>query len=80
MPVSWVVILGSLFLTQVVRPFDLIHRDLWISLVLSVSGYKYYLVILDDGSHYMWIFLLRLKSDMSPHAFSFLCLGVHSVR
>jgi hypothetical protein len=28
--------------------FDLIHRDMWTSPVVSVSGYKYYLVILDD--------------------------------
>jgi len=28
-----------------------------------VSGFKYYLVILDDHSHYLWTFPLRLKSD-----------------
>jgi transposase InsO family protein len=28
-----------------------------------VSGHKYYLVILDDCSHYIWTFPLRLKSD-----------------
>jgi hypothetical protein len=33
------------------------------TLVLSVSGYKYYLVILDDCSYYLWTFPLRLKSD-----------------
>jgi hypothetical protein len=38
--------------TQVVQPFDLVHCDLWTSPVLSVSGYKYYLVILDDCTHY----------------------------
>jgi len=42
--------------------FDLIHCDLWTSPVASVSGYKYYLVILDDFSHYLWTFPLRLKS------------------
>jgi hypothetical protein len=30
------------------KPFDLIHCDLWTSPFLSVSGYKYYLVVLDD--------------------------------
>jgi hypothetical protein len=30
---------------------------------VSVSSYKYYLVILDDCSHYIWTFPLRLKSD-----------------
>jgi hypothetical protein len=45
------------------QAFDLIHCDLWTSPVLSLSGYKYYLVILDDFSHFLWIFPLRLKSD-----------------
>jgi hypothetical protein len=43
--------------------FDLVHCDLWTSPVLSLSGYKYYLVILDDFSHFLWTFPLRLKSD-----------------
>ena len=30
---------------------------------MSVSGYKYYLVILDDCPHYLWTFPLRLKSE-----------------
>jgi hypothetical protein len=30
------------------QSFDLVHCDLWSSPVLSISGYKYYLVILDD--------------------------------
>jgi hypothetical protein len=36
--------------------FDLIHCDTWTSPVVSVSGYKYYLVILDDHSHFVWTF------------------------
>jgi hypothetical protein len=43
--------------------FDLIHCDLWTSPVTSVSGYKYFLVILDDHTHYLWTFPLRLKSN-----------------
>jgi hypothetical protein len=31
--------------------------------VFSVSGYKYYLVILGDHSHYSWTFLLLHKSE-----------------
>ena len=30
---------------------------------MDFSGFKYYLVILDDRSHYLWTFPLRLKSD-----------------
>jgi hypothetical protein len=43
--------------------FDLIHCDLWTSPVASISGYKYYLVILDDCSHFVWTFPLKFKSD-----------------
>jgi hypothetical protein len=43
--------------------FDLIHCYLWTSPVVSISGYKYYLVILDDHSHFVWTFPLRVKSD-----------------
>jgi hypothetical protein len=40
--------------------FDLVHCDLWTSPAISVSRFKYYLVILDDFSHYSWTFPLRL--------------------
>jgi hypothetical protein len=43
--------------------FDLIHLDLWTSPVVSVLGSMYYLVILDDFTHYLWTFPLKLKSD-----------------
>jgi hypothetical protein len=43
--------------------FDLIYLDLWTSPVVSVSGSKYYLVIHDDFTHYLWTFPLKLKSD-----------------
>jgi hypothetical protein len=49
--------------SRVVQAFDLVHCDLWTSPVLSLSGYKYYLVILHDHSHFLWTFPLRLKSD-----------------
>jgi hypothetical protein len=35
---------------------------IWISRVLILSGYKYYMVILEDFSHFLWTFPLRLKS------------------
>jgi hypothetical protein len=34
------------------RIFDLVHCDLWTSPVISISGYKYYLVVVNDFSHY----------------------------
>jgi hypothetical protein len=43
--------------------FDLIHCDMWTSPIVSVSGHKYYLLIIDDCSHFVWTFHLRVKSD-----------------
>jgi hypothetical protein len=48
---------------RVAKAFDLIHLDLWTSLIVSVSGSMYYLVILDDFTHYLWTFPLKLKFD-----------------
>ena len=49
--------------SRATHQFDLIHCDLWTSPVASISGFKYYLVILDDCTHYLWTFPLRFKSD-----------------
>jgi hypothetical protein len=49
--------------TRADNNFDLIYCDLWTSLIVSISGYKYYLVILDDHSYFVWTFSLRIKSD-----------------
>jgi len=56
----------SISLSRAAKNFDLIHCDLWTSPVVSVSGFKYYLVILDDCSHFLWTFPLRAKSDTFP--------------
>jgi hypothetical protein len=58
--------------------FDLIHYDLWTSPIVSISGYKYYLVILDDHSHFVWTFPLHVKSDTFPLC-QFFCLCLHTV-
>jgi histone deacetylase 1/2 len=55
-----------------VEPFQLIHCDLWTSPVLSISGFKYYLVIVDDFSHFMWTFPLRHKSDTADTLIAFI--------
>ena len=39
------------------------HVDIWgFVAVPSIQGYKYFLPIVDDYSHYYWIFQLKLKS------------------
>jgi transposase InsO family protein len=45
-------------------PFQLVHSDVWTSPISSHSGYKYYVVFLDDYTHYIWTFPLRQKSDV----------------
>lgn len=47
-------------------PFQLVHSDVWTSPVYNHSGYKYYIVFLDDYTHYLWTFPLRQKSDVLP--------------
>ncbi|KAI3690613.1 hypothetical protein L2E82_48745 [Cichorium intybus] len=44
-------------------PFDIIHCDLWTSPVISKSGYKYYMVLIDNFTHYVWIYPLKYKSE-----------------
>ena len=45
--------------THTTRPFELIYCDLWTSSILSISGNKYFLVILDDFTHFLWTVPLR---------------------
>ncbi|KAK1601681.1 hypothetical protein QYE76_072049 [Lolium multiflorum] len=47
------------------RAYGRASRDVWTSPVPSNSGYNYYLVILDDYSHFVWTFPLRRKSDVA---------------
>lgn len=55
-------------------PFQLVHCDVWTSPIMSVSGCQYYLLLLDDYSHFAWTFPLKQKSDVFPtlrHFFTF---------
>jgi hypothetical protein len=58
---------------------DLIHCDLGTSLIVSISGYKYYLVILDDHSHFVCTFPLRVKFDTFSLCQFFLLMSPHSL-
>ncbi|KAI3722068.1 hypothetical protein L2E82_33093 [Cichorium intybus] len=46
------------------RVFELVHSDLWTSPITSLSGFKYYILFLDDFSHFLWVFPLRAKTDV----------------
>jgi hypothetical protein len=51
--------------------FKLFHCGLWTSPMESVSSYKYFLVILDDFTHYLWMFSLQQKSEVFPCCLTF---------
>jgi hypothetical protein len=59
--------------------FDLIHCDIWTLPIVSISSYKYYLVILNECSHFVWTFPLRLKSNTFTTLLIFLLLSPHSL-
>lgn len=44
--------------------FELVYSEVSTSPVTSISGIKYYVIFLDDYSHYVWIYPLRIKSDV----------------
>jgi hypothetical protein len=42
------------------RPLELLHMDLFGPVAyLSIGGSKYVLVIVDDFSHFTWVFFLQ---------------------
>ncbi|PKU67803.1 Retrovirus-related Pol polyprotein from transposon TNT 1-94 [Dendrobium catenatum] len=44
---------------------NLIHSDVWgPSSVISLQGFKYYVIFIDDFSRYCWLYPLRAKSDV----------------
>ncbi|GKV03333.1 hypothetical protein SLEP1_g15654 [Rubroshorea leprosula] len=46
------------------KPFELIHSDVWTSPTLSFSRIKYYLLFLDEYSHYFWVYPLSSKAQV----------------
>src|SRR6185312_14847505 len=49
--------------SHAMHAFDLVHCDLWTSPVPSISGYKYYLMVVDDFFITLGLFLLCAKSE-----------------
>jgi hypothetical protein len=49
---------------QVTAPFALVHSDLWgPAPVQSSTGFKYYVVFVDEFTKFTWVYLLKHKSD-----------------
>lgn len=47
------------------RPLQIVFSDVWSSPVHSFDGYKYYLLLVDHFSRFMWFFPLKLKSQVA---------------
>jgi hypothetical protein len=60
-------------------PFELVHCDVWTSPVGSISGFQYYLILLDDFTHFCWNFPLVCKSEVAAHITNF-CNCLHTVQ
>ena len=50
------------------RPLDLLHLDLMgRTRTESLSGKRYIMVVVDDFIRYIWVIILRSKSNASEH-------------
>jgi hypothetical protein len=47
-----------------ISPFVLIHSDVWICHVISISGMKYFVTFIDWYSHMTWVYLMRHKNEV----------------
>ncbi|KAM2234356.1 hypothetical protein EV2_013133 [Malus domestica] len=45
-------------------PLQLLHSDVWCSPVISIEGFRYYVLFVDDYSRYSWIFPMKNKSEV----------------
>lgn len=51
--------------TITTKPLELLHLDVWgPSSSPTISGFQFYLVLVDDYSWYSWLYLLKNKSDV----------------
>lgn len=53
------------------RPLEYLFSDLWSSPILSLDNYKYYLVIIDHFTRYMWLYPLQKKSQVKETVIAF---------
>ena len=58
--------------SKAMKPFDLVHFDLWgPSSIPSVIGICYFLLFIDDGSHFTWFYLLKNKDAVFSYFLKF---------
>ena len=49
---------------KVKEPFQLVHADFWgPAPSVSLNGFRFYLVLVDEFTKFTWVYLLKHKSD-----------------
>ena len=46
------------------RPLDVVFSDVWTAPSYSVDGFKYYIIFVDHFTRYIWLYPLKLKSQV----------------
>ena len=58
--------------SKAMKPFNLVHSDLWgPSPVQTVTGAHYFLLFIDDYSHFTWFYLLKEKAKLFSYFLKF---------
>jgi len=53
--------------------FNLIHFDIWGPFsIVGVHGHRYFFTVLDDCTHFLWVVLLKHKSEVRMHVQNFI--------
>ncbi|XP_058746950.1 uncharacterized protein LOC131619928 [Vicia villosa] len=61
--------------SRALHPYDMIHFDIWGSLdIKSLHGHSYFLIAVDDCNRYIWITLMKTKSEARQHVINFVKL------
>jgi len=54
----------NLSLSHVSNPLDLVHIDVWGTVILnSTTWFRYYIILVDDHSRFTWIFPMKHKLE-----------------
>lgn len=65
----------SLSNSRATHKFELLHFDIWGSVSInSIHNHKYFLTVVDDYSRFVWIVILKTKSEVSSHVQQFITL------
>jgi hypothetical protein len=53
-----------IYIVTTIRHLEMLHMDLFDHIAyISIGGNKYGLIIIDDYSHFTWVFVLQDKSE-----------------